>query len=849
MSCLQLLPNLTIMLIYKAFLPKAARLLALLLFTLLFTFKGFGQQARTIADFDKGWHFNLGDVKGGEATGLNDAGWRQLNLPHDWSIEGKFSKDNPASPEGGALPGGIGWYRKTFTVPASSKNKLVYIDFDGVYQKSTVWINGHQLGFRPNGYISFRYELTPYLNFGGKNTIAVKVDNSVQPNSRWYSGSGIYRNVWLVTTNETAIDHWGTYVTTPSVTDASATVKIQTSINNPENGKQMLKTISVDEKGKILKSASSQVGYVPLKLKTTLYDESGKEVKSISSDVTSVPALSQSVIPQELTITNPKLWSVDRPYLYKAVSRLLLGSYLVDTYTTTFGIRYFNFDADKGFSLNGKYMKILGVCDHHDLGSLGAAINTRALERQLQMLRSFGCNAIRTSHNPPAPELLDLCDKMGFIVMDEAFDCWEWKKAKYDYHLYFKEWHKRDLEDQVLRDRNHPSVIIWSIGNEIPQQRDTSALRIAPELAGIVHSQDKTRPITTANDSPDTSNKIIKSGAIDLIGYNYHEFDYATFHDRYPGKKFIATETTSGLETRGHYDMPSDSVRVWPARWDRPFKEGNPDNSVSAYDNVRPAWGSTHEATWKVMKKYDFLSGLFIWTGFDYMGEPTPYSWPSRSSYFGIIDLAGFPKDIYYMYQSEWTNKTVLHIFPHWNWTPGKLVDVWAFYNHADEVELFLNGKSLGVKKKNGDDLHVMWRVKYEPGTLKAVSRKDGKVVLTREIHTAGAPAKIELIADRKNIKADGKDLSFITVKILDKDGNLVPDAANRVNFKLNGPGFIAGVDNGDEVSHDPFKADYRKAFNGLALAIIQTKEKAGNITFTATSDGLKGATVVLNAK
>lgn len=775
-------------------------------------------QGRTTVDFDKGWHFHLGDVKNGESATLSDRNWRLLNLPHDWSIEGKFSKDNPATPEGGALPGGIGWYRKTFSVPGDQKNKLMYIDFDGVYQKSDVWINGHHLGFRPNGYISFRYELTPYLNYGAKrNVIAVKVDNSVQPNSRWYSGSGIYRNVWLVTTNEIAIDHWGTYVTTSEVSNTSAKVHIQTVLKNAGNGH--------------------------IKLKSTVLDASGKIVKSTVSNLTG------EAVNQQITVKNPHLWSVDHPYLYKIVSQVLSGNQVLDTYTTPLGIRYFEFDPDKGFSLNGKRLKILGVCDHHDLGSLGAAINTRALERQLQMLKAMGCNGIRTSHNPPAPELLDLCDKMGFIVMDEAFDCWEWRKAKYDYHLYFKEWHKRDLEDQVLRDRNHPSVFIWSIGNEIPQQGDTSTLRIAPELAGIVHSLDRTRPITAANDHPDKGNKIIQSGALDLIGYNYHEFDYATFHDRFPGKKFIATETTSGLETRGHYDMPSDSIRIWPARWDRPFKEGNPDNSVSAYDNVRPSWGSTHEATWKVMKKYDFLSGMFIWTGFDYLGEPTPYSWPSRSSYFGIIDLAGFPKDIYYMYQSEWTHKNVLHIFPHWNWEPGKTVDVWAFYNNADEVELFLNGKSMGFKKKTGDDLHVMWRLKFEPGTLKAVSRKDGKVVLTREIHTAGPAAKIELIADRKNIKADGKDLSFITVKILDKDGNLVPNADNRVDFKINGPGFIAGVDNGDEVSHDPFKASYRKAFNGLALAIVQSKEKAGPVTFTASAAGLQGATVTLQTK
>ncbi|HEY4325682.1 MAG TPA: beta-galactosidase GalB [Mucilaginibacter sp.] len=811
------------MLYYKASLQKAVRLLCLSLFT-FFLSNVYGQQGRTVADFDKDWHFHLGDVNDGEKVSFNDADWRILNVPHDWSVEGKFSKDNPASPEGGALPGGIGWYRKTFTVPASSKGGLVYIDFDGVYQKSDVWINGHHLGFRPNGYISFRYELTPYLNFGGKNTIAVKVDNSVQPNSRWYSGSGIYRNVWLVTTNKLAVDHWGTYVTTSKVSNQSASVHLQMRIKNHSGKSASLYTIVYNEANKVVVTKAGPV---------------------VTND-TSVN------IEDDFKISNPELWSIDHPYLYRVVTRLIqedeFKREIVDEYNTPLGIRYFNFDADKGFSLNGKPLKILGVCDHHDLGSLGAAVNTRALERQLQMLKEMGCNGIRTSHNPPAPELLDLCDKLGFIVMDEAFDCWEWKKAKYDYHLYFKEWHKRDLEDQIKRDRNHPSVIIWSIGNEIPQQSDTSALRLAPELAGIVRSLDHTRPITTANDRPDTSNKIIRSGAIDLIGYNYHEYNYAAFHDRYPGKKFIATETTSGLETRGYYEQPSDSIRIWPS-YNKGVKSGNPDNTVSAYDNTRPPWGSTHEATWKVMKKYDFLSGMFIWTGFDYLGEPTPYSWPSRSSYFGIIDLAGFPKDVYYMYQSEWTNKPVLHIFPHWNWEQGKLIDVWAYYNNADEVELFLNGKSLGVKKKTGDDLHIMWRVKYEPGTLKTVSRKNGKVVLSREIHTAGAPAKIELIADRKQIKADGKDLSFITVRILDKNGNVVPTADNLVNFKITGQGFIASVDNGDPVSHDPFKADYRKAFNGLALAIVQTKEKAGTITFTATSQGLQSASLTLQTK
>ncbi|MDB5129315.1 beta-galactosidase GalB [Mucilaginibacter sp.] len=785
----------------------------------------FAQQGRTVADFDKGWRFHLGDVSNAEKLATADKSWRVLNLPHDWSIEGQFSKDNPATPEGGALPGGIGWYRKTFTVPASSKGKKLYIDFDGVYQHSDVWINGHHLGFRPNGYISFRYELTPYLNFGGTNVIAVKVNNSEQPNSRWYSGSGIYRNVWLVTTNKIAIDHWGTYITTPQVSNESADVAVQVKINN------------------------AGIANAALTTRVYIYNADGKLVSGGGT----IPSAARqgdtvSILKTTLKVNNPHLWSVDNPYLYKVVSKVFDGNKVVDTYTNTLGIRYFNFDADKGFSLNGKPMKILGVCDHHDLGSLGAAINTRALERQLQILKAMGCNGIRTSHNPPAPELLDLCDRMGFIVMDEAFDMWKMQKTKYDYHLYWDQWHRRDLQDQLLRDRNHPSVFVWSIGNEIGEQyskTDTSGRNIARELAGIVRSMDN-RPITSANNDPSKNNNLIASGALDLIGYNYHEFDYAKFHERFPGKKFIATETTSGLETRGYYEMPSDSIRIWPPQWDKPLiREGN---NVSAYDNTRPPWGSTHEATWKVMKKYDHLSGMFIWTGFDYLGEPTPYSWPSRSSYFGVIDLAGFPKDVYYMYQSEWTDKPVLHIFPHWNWEPGKMVDIWAYYNNADEVELYLNGKSVGIKKKTGDDLHIMWRLKFEPGTLKAVSRKNGKVVLTKEIKTAGAPAKIELTADRSNIKADGKDLSFITVKVLDKDGNLVPDAANRIKLTVLG-GTLISVDNGNPVSHDSFRANNVKAFHGLGLAVVKGRETAGSIRVTATAAGLKPVVVTLNAK
>ena len=784
------------------------------------------QKTRCISNFSKDWKFNLGDVPDAKVPGFDDSKWRSLNLPHDWSVEGEFSEKNPATPGGGALPGGIGWYRKEFSLPETEKDKSVFVDFDGVYRYGEVWINGHYLGIRPYGYSSFRYELTSFLNFGTKkNVLAVKVDNSQQPNSRWYSGSGIYRNVWLVITNRVFVDHWGTFVTTQEVTEKSAKVHIATKVRNKQTSDQ------------------------EITLKTIIYNTEGKEVSTTSSKG-SVMKDSVTEISQDLEVVNPNLWSIEKPYLYKVVSQVECNGKISDRYETPIGIRYFSFDSEKGFSLNGKFMKILGVCDHHDLGCLGAAINVRALERQIELLKEMGCNAIRTSHNPPAPELLDLCDKMGMVVMDESFDMWKMQKNPFDYHLNWDQWHKRDLEDLVLRDRNHPSVIMWSIGNEIPEQWQPTGDSIAKELSAIVKNLDKTRPITSACNNADPSNILIKSGALDLTGLNYHQQVYPTFFENFKGQTFIGSETTSSLQTRGSYDMPSDSIRRWPVRWDIPFNTGNADLSCSAYDNCSAPWGSTHEETWKVIKKYPFLTGMFIWTGFDYLGEPTPYSWPAKSSYFGIIDLAGFPKDVFYMYQSEWTSKPVLHIFPHWNWEgkEGKNIDIWA-YSNCEEVELFLNGKSLGTKKKEPEDLHLMWRVPYAPGTLKAIGRTGGKEILTQEITTAGKAAKILLSADRSQIKADGDDLSFVKVTILDKDGNVVPRADNMVKFKVEGEGKIIGVDNGSPISHEPFKADYRKAFNGLCLAVVQNTSKPGKIKFTATSEGLESAVIEIDAK
>ncbi|HEY3372825.1 MAG TPA: beta-galactosidase GalB [Prolixibacteraceae bacterium] len=777
------------------------------------------ETARSIQNFGKDWKFNLGDLPGAEKNAFDDSGWRTLNVPHDWSIEGEFSEKNPATPGGGALPGGIGWYRKSFNLSEDTEDKMVFIDFDGVYQNSEVWINGHSVGKRHYGYSSFRYDLTPYLNDDDqKNVVAVRVDNSAQPNSRWYSGSGIFRNVWLVTTGHTHIDHWGTVVTTPEITDSMAKVKVVTLVrNNLKEGQELLvKTVIVDPSGKIIATGKTDTDEV----KDSLYKVSF-----------------------EFKVTAPILWNLDSPQLYSAQSQVFVDGDLVDNYTTPFGIRSFEFTVDKGFFLNGKNIKINGVCNHHDLGCLGSAINTRALERQLEIMKGMGVNAIRTSHNPPAPELLDLADHMGFIIMDEAFDMWKKPKNKLDYSMVWDEMHKRDLQDLILRDRNHPSVIIWSIGNEILEQWDSTGISIAKELAGYVRELDTTRPITSATNDPQPYNFIIRSGALDLIGYNYHQQAFAAFPQTFPGQKFIGTETVSALMTRGVYDMPSEEIRRWPVlnNWKGP--KPNTDNTCSSYDNCSAPWGSTHEETWKVIKKHDFLSGQFIWTGFDYLGEPTPYTWPSRSSYFGIVDLAGFPKDVYYMYQSEWTNKDVLHVFPHWNWKEGQTIDIWA-YSNAEEVELYLNDKSLGVKKKQGDDLHLLWKVPFAPGTLKAISRTAGKEVLVKEIKTAGAAAKLVATADRSTIKSDGNDLSFITVEVTDENGVMVPDADQLVEFKVEGPGSIVGVDNGDPVSHESFKAPQRKAFHGKCLVVVQSNGKAGIIKLTATSAGLPASHV-----
>ncbi len=770
--------------------------------------------ARERVCFDNDWKFILGDSAQMASVQYNDAHWRRLDVPHDWAIEGDFYAGNPSGAGGGALPGGIGWYRKQFRV--ESLEFRVFLEFDGIYMNSTVYVNGHKVGFRPYGYSSFEYDITPYVH-EGENVVAVRVDNSDQPNSRWYSGCGIYRHVWLTKTNPIHIKHWGVYIHDG---------KVEVDFENPTN--QRVKVVN------------------------ELLDATGK------------------VIARANNVSWSKLhkWSLQNPYVYKVRTQLIAGGQVVDEVETTTGFRDFKFDAKTGFWLNGKNFKINGVCEHHDFGCLGAALSEDALHRKLVKLKAMGVNAIRCSHNPPAPELLNMCDTMGFIVMDESFDMWRRKKTQNDYARFFDEWHERDLTDLVLRDRNHPSILMWSIGNEVLEQwssadddtltleqanlilnagHDASTLAkdgelsvqslLTQHLAEIVKRYDTTRPITAGCNEPSPNNHLFKSGAIDIIGYNYHHENVKDVPKNFPGKPFIFSESVSALQTRGYYMMPSDSIYKAPKQWWLPYTD--PSFMCSAYDNMHASWSSTHEQLWDVVKHNAFVGGQFIWTGFDYIGEPTPYGFPARSSYFGLIDLAGFPKDTYYMYQSEWTDKPMLHLFPHWNWLPGQEIDLWAYYNQADEAELFINGQSQGVLRKaekaskfsrlNSDlctPYHVAWRVKFTPGEIKVITRKSGDAgkpgtpVCTQTIRTAGAPDHIRLSVDYK-----GKDLTFITAEVVDKDGNLCPWADNQIHFK--GCNVVA-TDNGCQTSMERFTSPTRKAFHGKCLVVVR---RSGTLT------------------
>ncbi|MBO4663234.1 MAG: DUF4982 domain-containing protein [Bacteroidaceae bacterium] len=859
---------------------------ALAIIAMLLSSVGALAQSTWRRSFNDGWTFSL---NGGEA--------QEVRLPHDWAIKGDFDPANPSGTGGGALPGGMGVYRKRFCTDMKHDKGMRYrLDFDGVYMNASVYVNGSLVGRRPYGYVSFGFDITPYLNpLGEYNDIEVRVDNTEQPNSRWYSGCGIYRNVWLTCSPAVHIAHDG--------------VEVKYTLRNlhlDANGsKRAARRCMLTVNTTVVNDGNKKTTVM---LYNTITKDNSPFMRSSAKKSVTIAAHDTAVVKLSIPLENVELWSVTNPCLYKVKSHLAFrtnddSAYLglmfgavggaiagakmsnnvtedIDCYTTQVGFRKAQFTPD-GFLLNGQPMQIQGVCMHHDLGCLGAAVNRRAIERQVEILKGMGINGIRCSHNPPAPELLDVCDSLGMLVMDEAFDMWRKAKTKHDYARYFNEWHERDLRDFMLRDRNHPSIVIWSVGNEVLEQwtdadADTLTLEQANLLLNFGHSADQlakddgtmsvnslltrklvalmkeydNRPITAGCNEPNEYNHLFKADALDVIGFNYHNQNIPDVPRRFPGKPFIITESNSALMTRGYYRMPSDSMYIFPKRWDIPFHDES--FACSSYENCHVPWGNTNEENLLLMRRYPWICGQFVWTGFDYIGEPTPYGWPARSSYFGIVDLAGFPKDVYYLYKAELTHDDVLHLFPHWTWTPDQLpadgmIDLWAYYNNADEVELFVNGKSQGTRHKTDDCLHVVWRVKYEAGEVQAISRKDGKVVKVQTIRTAGAPAQIRLTPDRTELRADGTDLSFVTVEVLDKDGNLCPWADNLVSFDVTGSAFIAGVDNGLQTSLERFADTRRHAFNGKCLVVLQNNGKAGAATLKVTSEGLKEASSVVS--
>ncbi|HLI84624.1 MAG TPA: beta-galactosidase GalB [Bryobacteraceae bacterium] len=785
--------------------------------------------------FNDDWRFFKGEAEDAAQPDFDDGSWQQLRLPHDWAIFERFDRD--LNPHTGALPAfGIAWYRKTFTLPASARGRYFTILFDGAMANSRVWCNGHDLGGRPYGYSSFFFDLTPHLRFGEPNVIAVRLapeDHS----SRWYPGAGIYRNVWLEETGPVHVPIWGTYVTTSNVSADFADVTVRTEVRN-------------------LSNEIAEVTIIP-----KILDEVPVVISDFVSNGIVIPPNGMQVDTKTLRLVKPKLWDIDNPFLYSISCEIRQKGRTVDRYVTPFGVRAIAFSNNRGFELNGRYLKLHGVCNHHDLGALGAAVNRRAIERQLQILKQAGVNAIRTSHNPPAPELLDLCDQMGFVVMDEAFDCWRVPKVPNGYQKYFDEWSERDVRDMVRRDRNHPSVIMWSIGNEIPEQGRPEGRDEARRLVRFFHEEDPTRPTTSAFNIPESAFKSGLADEVDLVGINYRPWMYEEFTKAHPKSILLGSETSSCVSSRGVYHLPLVKYQK------------DPSLEISSYDIIAASWAYMPDVEFTYQDRLPAILGEFVWTGFDYLGEPTPYfdyhpgadnshDWPARSSYFGMVDLAGFPKDRYYLYQSVWTKDPMIHLLPHWNWEgrEGQPIPVMC-YSNCDEVELFHNGKSLGRKRRGADLVELpagpnvsreekfftqyrhLWQVPFVPGSLEAVGYRGGKVAARTQTRTAGPAAKVKLTPDRNIIHADGDDLSFITVRIEDKDGTLCPKAANLVRFRLDGPGTIAGVDNGDPATIEPFHTDYRNAFNGLALLIVRSQPgRTGTVRITATAAGLAEA-------
>ena len=831
----------------------------------LFSSQAYSQTTRKSICFDNDWlfkryglqpdggrieepHGNL-DILLPQIPDFDDEAWRKISVPHDWGIEGPFRKELDGYT--GKLPWrGIGWYRKHFYVKEEDKNKMFFLDFDGVMANSEIYLNGKKIGERPYGYISFRVDLTPYIRFDSENVIAVRI-NTKELGSRWYPGAGIYRHVKLVTVNKLHIPQWGVFVSTPEINDRYATASIMVQLAN-NKGKATKSSYTIE----IFKLDKENNPQERVAITTK------KNIKIVANAIDSSLVL--------LRVKNPQLWDLEHTNQYLAKVSVYDGNTLADVYDVPFGFRTLEFTHDNGFLLNGKRVQLKGVCMHHDLGALGTAVNKSALERQISILKSFGANAIRTSHNPPAPELLELTDKMGMLVLDEAFDCWGSGKNENDYAVHYSKWHQKDIEALVCRDRNHPSVIMWSLGNEVEEQYHPEK-RVAAHLRDVVRLYDTTRPVTLGASYPRKSALNGTELQVDVHGMNYPsgvyggpEF-YGTFLN-HPGHEHLsgfASESSSTISSRGVY-----------------FPKGF---QVTSYDLQAPGWASLADVEFASLDKYPAICGEFVWTGFDYLGEPTPFNSDmsillnhaalnkeelakkeeelkkiekerpsSRSSYFGIVDLAGFPKDRFYLYKAHWMpDEPMVHILPHWNFPDriGQTTPVFV-YSSGDEVELFLNGKSLGKKRKEQYQYRFKWEdVIYVPGELKAVAYKNGKLWATEHIRTTDAPALLQASAYKNEIRASDDELAFITVSVCDNAGNIVPTANNKIKCKIEGNGEIVATDNGDPTSLVSFSSTEREAFNGLMLVIIKahSKEAKGTLRLTVEADNLKSTSININ--
>ncbi|RSK33886.1 beta-galactosidase GalB [Hymenobacter metallilatus] len=799
---------------------------------------GASAQTRQELLLTTGWKFSKGDQPEAARPDFNDARWQQVRVPHDWAITGPFDGNNDlqtvrieqnqeqkATQKAGRTGGlpfiGTGWYRRELNISGFGPGKRAVLLFDGAMSDAHVFVNGREVGAWPYGYNSFSVDITDALRPTGRNVLAVRLRNQPEA-SRWYPGAGLYRNVHLLLTQDVHIPVWGTYLTTPEISAGSATVKLRTKVQTPGNAFQ------------------------PLRLETDIRDAAGKVITTVS---TTLAAADGQQFEQQLVVPQPRLWSPETPVLYSAASRLYAGNTLKDEYVTSFGIRSFQFEANKGFSLNGQPRKFKGVCNHHDLGPLGAAINTAALRRQLTLLKDLGCDAIRTTHNMPAPELVQLADELGFMLIVESFDEWKKPKVKNGYSQYFDEWSEKDLVNMVHHYRNNPSVLMWSIGNEVPDQWAPGGVAIARRLQDIVHREDPTRPVTAGMDQFDAAVNNGFAALLDVPGFNYKPSRYPEARAKLPQGFMLGSETASTVSSRGVYKFPVELAK----------QKKYPDNQSSSYDLEACVWSQTPDEEFVQQDALSYLMGEFVWTGFDYLGEPTPYdeAWPSHSSYFGIFDLAGLPKDRYYLYRSRWnTASPTLHLLPHWTWPgrEGQTTPVFCYTSYP-AAELFVNGVSQGRQTKGPSDqpqtrYRLMWKdVKYAPGRLKVVAYDaQGKAMMEEEVRTAGQPHHLRLVADHPTLTADGQDLVYVTARVEDAQGTLCPDATNELQFTVSGQGQFRAVANGDATSLEPFQQPRMHAFHGQLVAIVQATQAGGAVQVKATTPGLPTAILRLQS-